>query len=589
MKVRSIVLLVLGLVSIINSSKALIVPSGAYNYQVTPDGMILETINLDNEDLSVVNVTIIKQGFVNQWIFLQDQSFSINPSSSYTLSFYVIVPEIIVEGNYSGNITFNYASINSTGSISRVINFDVRSTMYTIVNGVWLYNNMAFSIGDYKLYFTSVSPPNSCFTKITKNGFEIFNEPIDNNPVNIDEHLKVSVTQAYSSESAKSCRYVITGDEEYIYQITDIQQSNNSNVESAKINVYGLMESGLPVMFELVDNNNRLLSGKLIITSPIIGAVEILGDGLYPYTLQNNETGPLAVKAYYNTEQVAHRVFTILGGESYDNNGSNNNHNYPVVGSGKLLVIYQNKINPTDNLIIKVKDNYTGNAVIDAYVWVKNPCGIDVESYTNPQGVVSFSPPSGIWCNGQYSFDIRRAGYEPNPSNYLFSVQSMKTEADIYFYYSGTKVSKAYVDYEVIAKLVDYGTELAIDYDGYGKLTSPNGNLSDIKFIDGIARFTPRLNGEYNVEVTNDSFSTEGVDYSEINKGIDVITYGSYNFGIDSSSIIPILIFIIVVVLLGIGCYIFLKKGKSRHDDNKIFPKIQVVPNRLPPNSEPFK
>ena len=586
MKGKLLVLLVVSLVGSINCSKALVVPSGEYTYHIAPDGNILESITIDNEETTNVNVTITKEGQANQWIFLQDSSFSIPASSSYQFYFYIIVPESTTEGNYTGNITFNYNNGNSTNSITKQIKFIVESINYNIIDGVWLYNNMAFGIGDYLLFFTSVSPPNSCFTKVIKNGLGIFNEPVDNSPIDIDEHLRVSVTQAYDSGTIKSCRYVVTSDEQYTYQITDIPEGSVDNdTITANINVYGTLKQGLPVMFELVNSKGKLLSGKLILTSPVIGAIEVLGDGLYTYTLSTNETGPIAVKAYLNDEQIAHRVFTIIDGSNINNNDTNGyDNNYPIIGSGELLVFYNNEISPSEDLIIRIKDNYTGSPIINAHVWIKSPCGIDFESYTDNQGIVTFNKPIDGWCSGQYTFEIRRAGYKPNPSIYNFIVESQKLDLDVNFVYSGVKVNTAYVGYEVIINLVDPNSKQVINYDGYGKLISPNGNKIELNFVDGSSRFTPNMKGNYVLTIPEYLLSLGGLNYFEVNDSIEIIDYVNY----DLNNVINIVV-IIIAVVVGLALLVFIARRLSKSSNNKrTLPKIRPVSNNIPPNSEPF-
>jgi len=586
MKGKLLVLLVVSLVGSINCSKALVVPSGEYTYHIAPDGNILESITIDNEETTNVNVTITKEGQANQWIFLQDSSFSIPASSSYQFYFYIIVPESTTEGNYTGNITFNYNNGNSTNSITKQIKFIVESINYNIIDGVWLYNNMAFGIGDYLLFFTSVSPPNSCFTKVIKNGLEIFNEPVDNSPIDIDEHLRVSVTQAYDSGTIQSCRYVVISDEQYTYQITDIPEGSVDNdTITANINVYGTLKQGLPVMFELVNSKGKLLSGKLILTSPVIGAIEILGDGLYTYTLSTNETGPIAVKAYLNDEQIAHRVFTIIDGSNINNNDTNGyDNNYPIIGSGELLVFYNNEISPSEDLIIRIKDNYTGSPIINAHVWIKSPCGIDFESYTDNQGMVTFNKPIDGWCSGQYTFEIRRAGYKPNPSIYNFIVESQKLNLDVNFVYSGVKVNTAYVGYEVIINLVDPNSKQVINYDGYANLISPNGNKIELNFVDGSSRFTPNIKGNYVLTIPEYLLSLGGLNYFEVNDSIEIIDYVNY----DLNNVINIVV-IIIAVVVGLALLVFIARRLSKSSNNKrTLPKIRPVSNNIPPNSEPF-
>lgn len=567
---------------IINSTKALLVPSGTYSYTISPNNFIKETLMINNDDSLQVNITITKQGYASQWILLPYNSFSINPESSYQLDFYVIIPNSTIEGNYTGNITFNYVTQSSNGSITRTTNFIVESKTYNVINGVWLYDNTAFSINNYKIFFTSLSPPYSCLTKVIKNDVQIFNEPIDNNPTNIDEHLKISITQVYDSLTIKSCRYVVTGDEEYSYQIIDLTETNTSTSDNAEINVYGVLKPSLPVMFELINNRGSLISGKIILSSPVIGTIELEGDGLYPYIINENETGPLAIKAYANSVQIAHKVFTILDGKQSASNSSNYN---PIIGSGKLLVIYPTKIKTTDNLVIRVKDNYTGMGIIDAHILIRNPYGQDVESYTNQNGLASFSPESSYWSRGSYTFEIRRAGYEPNPSIYSFQVESSDGDIDMQFYYSNTKVSKTYVNYELIVKLIDHDTEEQVNYNGHGVALSPNNSAYDLKFNDGIARFTPLTNGNYNIEINASSFSSDGLSYQGISDNIEAIIYGYSGTNNDFITVI----IIIVSILLIIGLIVFIYKRSKSSDNSRKFPLIRPMSVGIPPNSEQIK
>ncbi len=574
---------VLVLLSLFSPAKALMVPQG-FDYTLSPGESRIEVVMLDNEGISEVNVSITKQGGINNFVFLSNNEFSIPSFNSYQLSFYIAVPSETTEGIYTGNLTFMSIDNGTQGVVTRSMTVLVEKTRYVIVSNTWINLGQAFVFGDYKLFPTDVSGHDSCFTKITKNGVEIFNAPITNKYSDINEHLRVMVTESYGGGAIKTCRYTVFGDESSAFQIVDSGESQGTTDGddegvTATINLYGSIKPGLPIVFELVNDKGGLLSGRLIITGQTSGTETLQGDGLFNYVVRKDELGPITVMAYHNNKSVAHAIFTIIGGgQTTDQGGSQEDDD---ILSGKLVIRnLEESILPDEDIVIKLIDDYTGDPVLSADVFINNPCGPDVDAYTNSEGRVIFNPPEDGWCEGTYTIEVRRAGYTPSPMTQSLTVSLPRVGTRVLFYYNNESIDNSITSYPVDVKVVERKSKEEIDFDGYGIMEGPDGNETTIKFISGMASFTPMLNGTYEIEISDAAFDAEEMPYFGSDNEIDVKQYVQVSRGPKFWDYLPWIALMFCVALGLLGFYKLASRGSRKKKPlNRIgYPRVDSLP-----------
>lgn len=614
-----------------------------------PDGSESGFILITNGGVSDVEVSVTKSGDYANWLFTNENFFTIINGTTKTFNYLINIPEGLDEGTYNMTLLFN--EFSPSENVSNIYTFNIHEfvdrqpyCLYCIeqndkVYGKELYFNeiLEIEIGTniYEIDVIDMSSSGSTATiNISKNGIQnqikvlgVDSYEFANNHLEIQKIGECS-TSVLSFENYM-CNFLITADTddytwerfpdptpEYTTNIYEEQAEQSALSDLIRISTYGkLTPCGRLILKTQYDT--KPLSMSLIIEGFEMDALisTTTASGLSQFQIPCVEPGPLTITAA-TPEGIENSAVFILTGEvtqgpeDEEENDEPNDENDPEQTSPTLdkftITLCKDsscstattRFNPDDRIYVQVRREKDGVAILNANVRVNTPCLDTPYLSTSAIGIVSFAPqPDGKWCEGiAYEIRVKKPGFEDFFSTaFTVNYNRITLSIDVEYLndsFGNNQISEtAYTNKDLAIQVLDENGN-PYDYEGF-IFAHEGGERIQLNAIDGLTTYLPSTNESvyFSILATSDFF---GVESDEI----DLIFLGSSSSNTITGATTLTraqVLYNYILPLVGIGFVIFIiltliyKRKKHTKIKENFVHGTPNVKKSLPGGSEELK